>query len=515
MKKSILSFLSFLTVLTLLVGGGILGCSNGNDSDSDDDASPKNPFVEKTFYGSTTINGEKYDVCELKFTSETDVTMTLYGKGEKGSDKVETLKYTVSDGKASVTYNEKKIITSAIKDDTFTASLDGTDENTCSFSTTQGKKYQTQNPENPDPENPENPDPTNPFAGKTFYGSQTFEEFGTYDIYEVRFTSKTNVTMIAYGLGEDGSDVSMTGSYTVASGKATIEFDEEDYDTITTSVITNDTFIIGEEPDITSFSKTPGIKITEVPDIPDTEETILDKAGIAGTVNNWTGSPLTKVNSTTYTYEFTATEENVKFKVQKIKGSWDDGEWCAATILAKDAFNENVSIPSEKVSLHFYQKDGSNAEITNLSVNSKYLLTITIDDEANNAISATVTLKEYITPPPKPTVYSLDGLIFKGAWDESWSDQKTLKAGETQTIEIVATNPGKEFGIFGSSGNLWEGTDIPFGSETELTYKKDGGPNSTMASGFEVGKTYSVVLKVTDNSVSAPKLTITVTEKTE
>lgn len=507
-----------------------MGCSNGNDSD--DDASPKNPFVEKTFYGSTTINGEKYDVCELKFTSETDVTMTLYGQGEKGSDKVETLKYTVSGGKASVTYNEKKITTSAIKDDTFTASLDGTDENTCSFSTTQGKKYQgstptptpdpdptptpTPDPEpNPNPNPNPNPDPTptNPFAGKTFYGSYTFE-FGKYDIYEVKFTSETSVTIITYGLGEDGSDVSMTGSYTVASGKATIEFDEEDYDTITTSVITNnDTFTVSSDGETILFSKTPGIKITEAPDTPDTEETILDKAGIAG-IDGWDGSPLTKVDSTTYTYEFTATEEDVQFAIQRIKGTWSNGKWCAATILAKDASSENVNIHSEKVSLRYNGGD-ENAKITNLSINSKYLLTITIDDEASNAISATVTLKEYITPPPKPTVYSLEGLTFKGAWTEYWSDTRILKADETQTIEITATNNGTEFGIFGSDGNLWEGNNIPFGKETELTYKKDGGSNSTMASGFEVEKTYSVVLKVTDNSLSAPKLTITVMEKTE
>lgn len=504
------------------MGGGILGCSNGNDSD--DDASPKNPFVEKTFYGSQTIEGKEYDVCELKFTSATDVTLTLYGQGENGSDKVETLKYTVSDGKASVTYNEKKITTSAIKDDTFTASLDGTDETACTFSTTPGKKYQDPTPDpnptptpNPNPAPTPDPDLANPFAGKTFYGSYTFE-FGKYDIYELQFTSGTKVTMIAYGLSEDGSDVFMPGSYTVASGKATIEFDEKDYDTITTSVITNDTFIIGEEPDITSFSKTPGTKITEAPepedpDTPDTDETILEKAGIASTINDWAGSPLTKVDDTTYTYEFTATEESVQFAVQKIKGEWDV-KWCAATISAKDASTENVNIPSEKVSL-LYNGGSENAKITNLSVNSKYLLTIIIDDEATNAISATVTLKEYITPPPKPTVYSLEGLTFKGAWDKYWSDTRTLTADETQTIEITATNAGNEFGIFGSGGNLWEGTGIPFGTESELTYKKDGGSNSTMASNFEVGKAYIVVLKVIDNSLSAPRLTITVTENTE
>ena len=496
-----------------------MGCSNGNDSD--DDASPANPFVEKTFYGSQTIEGKEYDVCELKFTSATDVTLTLYGQGENGSDKVETLKYTVSDGKASVTYNEKKITTSAIKDDTFTASLDGTDEAACTFSTTPGKKYQDPTPDpdptptpDPDPAPTPNPDPANPFAGKTFYGSMTFDDEdikGTFDVTEIRFKD-AELTLIMYGGKKDGSDDYVeTMLYTVADGKATMTLDE---DVVTTSVITNDTFTVifgtDEEAFTISFSRTQGTRIPEDPDTPDTDETILDKAGIASAIDGWIGSPLTKVDGTTYTYEFTATEESVQFAVQKIKGEWDV-KWCAATISAKDASTENVNIPSEKVSL-LYNGGYENAKITNLSVNSKYLLTIIIDDEATNAISATVTLKEYVAP---PTAYSLEGLTFKGAWDKYWSDTRTLKADETQTIEITATNAGNEFGIFGSGGNLWEGTGMPFGTEIELTYKKDGGSNSTMASNFDVGKAYIVVLKVVDNSFSAPRLTITVTEKTE
>lgn len=243
---------------------------------------------------------------------------------------------------------------------------------------------------------------------------------------------------------------------------------------------------------------------------PAVDETILDNAGIAG-IDGWSGSPLTKVDSTTYTYEFTAKSGTVEFGVQKIKGSWDDGKWCAATISAKDASAENVNVSSEKVDL-VYNGGSSNAKITNLGVNSTYLLTITIDDAATNAISATVTLKEYAAP---PTAYSLEGLIFKGAWVSDWSDVKTLTADETQTWEITAaaTGTGNAFGIFGTSGNLWERKDVPFGTETELTYKAEKGGDSTMASNFEAGKTYIVVLKVIDNSITAPKLTITVTPK--
>lgn len=392
MKKSILSFLSFLSVLVLL-GGGILSCSGGTD----DDDPPVNPFAGKTFYGSMTFNEEglegTYDVAEITF-KDAELTLILYGYNDDGSDAEMTASYTVADGKATMTDGESSVITSAIENDTFTASLDGTEEMTCTFSTKQGTKL-------------------------------------------------------------------------------------------------------------------PGMTPSD-PDTPPVEETILDNAGIAG-IDGWSGSPLTKVDSTTYTYEFTAKSGTVEFGVQKIKGTWDYGKWCAATISAKDASAENVNVSSEKVDL-VYNGGSSNAKITNLGVNSTYLLTITIDDAATNAISATVTLKEYAAP---PTAYSLEGLIFKGAWVSDWSDVKTLTADETQTWEITAaaTGTGNAFGIFGTSGNLWERKDVPFGTETELTYKAEKGGDSTMASNFEAGKTYIVVLKVIDNSITAPKLTITVTAK--
>ncbi|MCI7799317.1 MAG: hypothetical protein MR555_06370, partial [Spirochaetia bacterium] len=125
MKKRVLSFL--VSMLTLaLIGGGITGCNN------DPDNTPSNPFAGKTFYG--TVNGS-YDVCKLDFTSDSKVTLTLYGKGEAGADVVEYLTYTVSDGIATVDYKGQKITTTKIENDTFKASLDGTEANTASFTT--------------------------------------------------------------------------------------------------------------------------------------------------------------------------------------------------------------------------------------------------------------------------------------------------------------------------------------------------------------------------------------------
>lgn len=465
-----------------------------------------------------------YDVAEITF-KDAELTLIVYGGNDDGSDLEIAAAYTVADGKATMTHEGESVTTSAIENDTFTATLSPEDD-PVSFSTTKGSKLPTTTPSDPDtPSNPDTPtDPdtpaVNPFTGKTFYGSQTIED-AKYDVCELKFTSETDVTLVLYGQGADGADKTEPLKYTVSDGKASVTYNGNK---ITTTAIVDNTFtasLDGTDATKCSFSTTKGTKLPLTtpsdpdtptdPDTPPVEETILDNAGIAG-IDGWSGSPLTKVDSTTYTYEFTAKSGTVEFAVQKIKGSWDDGKWCAATISAKDASAENVNASSEKVDL-VYNGGSTNAKITNLGVNSTYLLTITIDDAATNAISATVTLKEYAAP---PTVYSLEGLSFKGAWTETWDDVKTLTAETTQTYEITATNDGKvcnEFGIFGSSGNLWEGKSVPFGVETELTYKAEKGENSTMASDFEIGKTYIVVLKVTDDSITAPKLTITVTAK--
>ena len=105
----------------------------------------ENPFAGKTFYG--TVTEWPYDVCKLDFTSDSEVTLTLYGEGEAGADVVLDLTYTVSDGIATVNYNGKQIKTTKIENDTFKASLDGTEKNTASFTTKA----------NPAPAEPETP----------------------------------------------------------------------------------------------------------------------------------------------------------------------------------------------------------------------------------------------------------------------------------------------------------------------------------------------------------------------
>ena len=527
MKKRVLSFL--VSMLTLaLIGGGITGCNN------DPDNTPSNPFAGKTFYG--TVN-DSYDVYKLDFTSDSKVTLTLYGKGEAGADVVEYLTYTVSDGIATVDYKGQKITTTKIENDTFKASLDGTEANTASFTTKANpapadpetpvkpadpeKPIEPTDPEKPaeptDPETPVEPtdpekpvEPTdpetpveNPFAGKTFYGTVT--EW-PYDVCKLDFTSDSEVTLTLYGEGEAGADVVLDLTYTVSDGIATVDYEGQK---IATTKIENDTFkasLDGKEENTATFTT----KANPAPAKPETP-TILDEAGIAGGFNKWSAESLTKVDNTTYTYDFTATVETIEFGVQQKSGSWDDGRWGGSTVAAPVASEENVGQSSSTVSLNY--SNITNNKITGLSINSTYSLIITIDDAETNSISVTVKLVEYVAPPSN---YNLKGLSFKGAWDSTWKDVKTLTDEATQTYTITAKNDaGKEFGIFGSGGTVWYNASVPFGTETELTYYKDGSTsgNAKMAANFESGVTYEVVIKVTDDNIDAPKLTIKITKQ--
>lgn len=94
-----------------------------------------------------------FDVVELTFT-DSEAKITMYGETE-AEDQSRIVKYTVSDGKASMTEDGVTITTSAIKDDKFTVDDAG---DVIQFSRTKGTKLRDYKPETPEqPEDPETP----------------------------------------------------------------------------------------------------------------------------------------------------------------------------------------------------------------------------------------------------------------------------------------------------------------------------------------------------------------------
>ena len=157
-----------------------------------------------------------FDVCEVSFT-ESEAKVTMYGAIE-AEDYLQTAKYTVSDGKASMTEDGVTITTSAIKDDKFTVENEGL---FIKFSRTKGTKLRDYKPETPvEPTDPETP-VENLFAGKTFYG--TVDGY-PYDVCKLDFTSDSEVTLTLYGQGEAGADLVENLTYTVSDGIAIVDY---------------------------------------------------------------------------------------------------------------------------------------------------------------------------------------------------------------------------------------------------------------------------------------------------
>ena len=245
----------------------------------------------------------------------------------------------------------------------------------------------------------------------------------------------------------------------------------------------------------------------------DATDAILDAAQLKGTINGWVLAELTKESDTVYTYEFTADADSGQFTVLRTSdqadGGWGDE---TITIVAPAASADGEGDISEAVSLIHKESDyPGNINLSGLSANSTYTLTFTVGDAAANAVSATITLKEYVAP---PTSYSLEGLTLKGSWEGSWAEVFTLTDAPTQTYETTVgahDASGNEFGIFRSS-NEWYAEAVPYGERTELQYASSGGGNATMASNWEVGATYTIKVELADDSLDSPRLFITVTK---
>lgn len=142
-------------------------------------------------------------------------------------------------------------------------------------------------------------------------------------------------------------------------------------------------------------------------------KTILDEADICGTIEGWTGSALTKVDATTYTYTFTASAEDEQFSIREVAGSWTAGNrWCGA--LKKDEDNAvKIEPKGEAAMVYSTDPDPSHFKLTKLKVGTAYKITITIVDEDKKSLKASVNVDG--DAPAAPAPFYLDGYFFMGS----------------------------------------------------------------------------------------------------
>ena len=256
-------------------------------------------------------------------------------------------------------------------------------------------------------------------------------------------------------------------------------------------------------------------------------KTILDEADICGDIEGWTGSALTKVDATTYTYTFTASAEDGEFSIREVAGSWTAGNrWCGA--LKKDEDNAvKIEPKGEAAMVYSTDPNPSHFKLTKLKVGTAYKITITIVDEDKKSLKASVDVDGDAPAADTPAPYYFDGLYLVGGCfntsansgnDKTWGfytsnlihgASKDVKTGNvTYTVDIKATAASGEMGINDSSwGNKLNGKGVTIAANattaTELNGKEEGNFNVT---GLTVGSAYRVEITTTPAKVVTVKI---------
>lgn len=249
-------------------------------------------------------------------------------------------------------------------------------------------------------------------------------------------------------------------------------------------------------------------------------KTILDEADICGTIEGWTGSALTKVDATTYTYTFTASAEDEQFSIREVAGSWTAGNrWCGA--LKKDEDNAvKIEPKGEAAMVYSTDPDPSHFKLTKLKVGTAYKITITIVDEDKKSLKASVNVDGDAPAADTPAPFYLDGEFVTGCDDllvggekcqfgfpgtqvlfNPELDKKTSEL--TYHLDVTFTTKKHAWHELGEAAikisqpgwkNSYGKTAIKVGEDfVELESSGDNAP----VSGLKDGKAYRIVIKTT------------------
>lgn len=249
-------------------------------------------------------------------------------------------------------------------------------------------------------------------------------------------------------------------------------------------------------------------------------KTILDEADICGTIEGWTGSALTKVDATTYTYTFTASAEDEQFSIREVAGSWTAGNrWCGA--LKKDEDNAvKIEPKGEAAMIYSTDPNPSHFKLTKLKVGTAYKITITIVDEDKKSLKASVAVDGDAPVADTPAPFYLDGEFVVGCDDllvgaeklqfdfpgtqvlfNPELDKKTSELTYHLDVTFTTKNhtwhePGEAAIKISQPGwkNSYGKTAIKVGEDfVELESSGDNAP----VSGLKDGKAYRIVIKTT------------------
>lgn len=252
-------------------------------------------------------------------------------------------------------------------------------------------------------------------------------------------------------------------------------------------------------------------------------KTILDEADLMGdflTDTDWEAQYLTKVDSTTYTFSFTARKDKHNFAIRKVAGQWDIARWFGEN---KDDKDNPFSIaPGESHIMTYYEGGtiGGDFGLSGLTVGKSYTLTIKIENEDKNEISASLAEGGDAPVADTPAPFYLDGEFVTGCDDllvgkekcqfdfpssqllfNPELDKKTSELTYTFDVTFTSKNhnwhePGEAAIKISQPGwkNSYGKTTIKVGEDfVELESSGDNAP----VSGLKDGKAYRIEIKTT------------------
>lgn len=251
--------------------------------------------------------------------------------------------------------------------------------------------------------------------------------------------------------------------------------------------------------------------------------TVLDKADLCGSIDNWTGSALTKEEDGTYTFEFTASAEEEQFSIREVAGSWTAGNrWCGA--LKKDEANAlKVKDGGSATLIYSDDPDPSHCKLVGLKIGTTYTLTFTIEDDDSISVALS---SGGVTP------YYLAGYFLRTSQNGDVIDGTSVlldpsvdkKTGVVTYIynftfdsslsaaELPVTDPATEVAFRitkGSSDVGYYGATFAYGTTTKFvdTVEDDGTAQSAnIISGLENGKDYRLIIQTTPEKVVSYKV---------
>lgn len=266
------------------------------------------------------------------------------------------------------------------------------------------------------------------------------------------------------------------------------------------------------------------------------DTTILAKAGIAGTMNGYTGAPLTRVDELEYEFEFTNAGSEAQIVIQEICGSWDT-RWFAGVGPNSDGKETTATMMDDVVAAKYgetaiaqnplyYAKDpgmaGSNIKITGLpyGVGYKFIITIKIVDESSKKLEVSCAAAESIPSSAYDasnydSCYKLNNINYVcssyGNYQITWGS-KDSEGNYIGTVTIPA-----------GTTNTWGGTTFEFGvcdttswgtkfvdgvlstADTYVVLTKAGSNNNSIpaVTGAALANDVTITLKSTESTISA------------